>query len=269
MTSDIAAIDFTLRARKINRVPDWLGRAAQALIYEALHTIHPMVSETVHDLHKWQPRMAKPFTVSNLSGAPAPDDLMHLHPDQSLRLRLTTLHPHMTGISLNGVVPLLQRHGICLHDQPFWIRHTRKERTTYDDLLNYAGDADEIVFEFTSPTAFKQTGGGYLSDPSPRYILSSLYNRWNSFTDFSLPTSLHDVIQNQLRLIDADVQRRTLSFARGRKGNIPGFYGTVRIGIQETSTEARRILNALADFAPFSGVGIKTTVGMGQVKKDD
>jgi CRISPR-associated endoribonuclease Cas6 len=211
--------------------------------------------------------MAKPFTISNLTGAPAPDDLMHLHPNQTLFLRLTTLHPHMTTIGLHGVVPIWQRCGLNLHDQPLWIAHTQKERTTYDALLDNADDADELVFEFTSPTAFKQTNRGYLADPSPRYILSSLYNRWNSFTDFSLPKSLRDVIETQLKLVDADVQRRTLSFARGRKGLIPGFYGTVHITIQETSSDARRILNALADFAPFSGVGIKTTVGMGQVTR--
>ena len=64
---------------------------------------------------------------------------------------------------------------------------------------------------------------------------------------------------------DHEIGQHTLKFARGRKGIVPGFYGSVQIAVEETSSEVRRMLDALAQFAEFSGVGIKSTIGMGQV----
>lgn len=266
MRADIAAIELTLYPRKFNRVPEWLGRAAQAQFYSTLHRIHPMVAETIHDLHRWQPIMPKPFTLSNLMGAQQEDDLLRLHPARAVTLRLTLLHPHLTRIGLQGVLPLWQREGICLHDQPLWVRHTHKVLATYADLRGAASEADTLTLTFTAPTAFKRTKGHYLSRPEPAYIFRSLYNRWNGFAEERLPPALDDSIQRRLRLVESDVMVKTLRFARGSKGIVPGFHGRVQIALDESSAELRQMLHALAAFAPFSGVGIKTTVGMGQVK---
>lgn len=265
MHDELAAITFTLRPRKFNRIPHWQGRAAQALFYGSLHDIHPMLSETVHDLHKWQPIMPKPFTMSTLTGAAQDGDLLALHPDQPVCLRLTSLHPHLTGICLNGIKPQWQQSGLRLHDQLFYVAHIQIVRTTYADILTHADDDDGITLHFAAPTAFKQTGKGYLAEPIPGYIFQSLFNRWNGLAQWRLPAALRRAIDHQLELVEADVQRTVLSFARGKKGVIPGFYGRVVIAIREASRELRRYFNALATFAAFSGVGIKTTVGMGQI----
>ena len=262
--TELAAVDLTLQALKSNKIPLWQGRAAQALFYHTLHRIHPFISETIHDLHKWQPIMPKPFTMSSLIGRRFEQDLLVIKRSEQLHLRWTTLHPDLTRVALNHVVPIWQREGISIHDQRFWIRHTRIQRMHYNDLLESAGDSDCIVFEFHSPTAFKLTGGQYLAEPAPDYIFSSLFNRWNVFAADPLPADLLETIQNRLRLTHSDTQQTTLRFARGRKGIIPGFTGRVEIAFNEPDRDLRRMLNALADYALFSGVGIKTTIGMGQ-----
>lgn len=266
MPNELAAITFTLQPRKVNRIPEWQGRAAQALFYNSLSDIHPMIAETVHDLHEWYPKMPKPFTMSSLIGATVERDLIVLRPDQPLQLRMTTLHPQLTSICLNGVKPRWQAQGVHLHAQAFRVIRTQIIRTTYADLLDYAPDQDCITFHFAAPTAFNQTGKGYLAQPTPNYIFQSLYNRWNGLSSYPIPEAVLAVIDKGLRLVETDVQRKILSFARGKKGRIPGFQGRVMIAIHETSTELRRYLNALALYAEFGGVGIKTTVGMGQVR---
>lgn len=265
MNAQIAALDLTLLPQKTNRIPAWQGRAAQALFYKTLHRIHPIVSETIHDLYKWHPIMPKPFTMSSLMGAHVEGDLLALRPSHPVSLRLTTLHPDLTRIVQAGVLPIWTHEGIRLHDQPLWIRRVQKTVTTYEDLLQGASDQELITLTFHTPTAFKQTNAGYLAVPDPAYIFGSLFNRWHGFGCASLPDALRDSIQTRVAIVDGQIKQRTLQFARGRKGTVPGFYGQVRMALHEPSAELRQMLNALASFAVFSGVGIKTTVGMGQV----
>ncbi|GAB5491292.1 MAG: hypothetical protein Phog2KO_15070 [Phototrophicaceae bacterium] len=264
MQTDLAIIELTLQPRKFNHIPEWQGRSAQALFYSALHQINPIVSETIHDLHKWHPIMPKPFTMSTLTGAKHVKDLIEINPNRLLKLKLTTLHPHLTSIAINGIIPIWQYQGISLHDQSFWIRRTHRIKATYADLLASDNDNECIDLHFLSPTAFKQTNKGHLAKPVPDYVFGSLYRRWNSFADEQLPLHLYDVIKEKIEIVEQDTKQRNLSFARGRKGIIRGFYGHVRFIINDSSREARQLLNSLASFAPFSGIGIKTTIGMGQ-----
>ncbi len=263
--TELAIVELTLKALKSNKIPRWQGRAAQGFFYRTLHRIHPFFSETIHDLHKWQPIMPKPFTLSNLLGGRTEQDLKVIQRGDTLYLRLTTLHPHLTHVVLHKVVKLWQREGMSIHDQHFWIQRTLIQRATYESLLMQAEDVDCIEFMFHAPTAFKLTSGRYLAEPAPDYIFNSLFNRWNAFAQEPLPEALHDCIQSRLRIATQETRQHTLKFARGRKGIVPGFYGTVQIAVEEKSSEVRRMLDALAHFAPFSGVGIKSTIGMGQV----
>jgi len=207
--------------------------------------------------------------MSTLIGHRVAGDMLAIERGERLRLRLTTLHPDLTRIALQGVLPIWGREGVILHDQDFRIVRTRYQKATYADLLAAADDHDCVTLHFTAPTAFKRTEGGTLSQPDPAYIFNSLFNRWNGFAVDPLPDVLKDAINAHLHIIDAPVQHHTLKFARGRKGIFKGFYGPVNVRIDTEDRDLRRMLNALAAFAPFSGVGIKTTIGMGQVWDDD
>ena len=123
----------------------------------------------------------------------------------------------------------------------------------------------KYIWMFTSPTAFKKTGGGYLSQPDAEYIFMSLFNRWNAFAPHQLPDELKITIQKHLHIVDTKIFHHTIKFARGRKGIVTGFCGKVFVKINEPSTRLRCIIHALANFSMFSGVGVKTTAGMGQV----
>jgi len=263
---ELMTIEMSLRPRKFNHIPRWQGRAAQALFYATLHRIHPMVSETIHDLHKWHPHLPKPFTMSSIVGAPVVDDFIELKPSETIQLRLTTLHPHLTSVVQHGVLPIWLQEDFSLHDQYLRVlKITRHTRLNYIDILRRASDNPQIILNFTSPTAFKKTQGYYYAKPDVELIFMSLFNRWNAFAHCKLPDALRETIQKRIRVITAGINQDTLSFARGRKGVIPGFLGEVQFVLDEPSPPLRHMINALAAFASFSGVGIKTTIGMGQV----
>jgi len=115
--------------------------------------------------------------------------------------------------------------------------------------------------------------------PQPESVFDSLARRWNSLV--AEPEGLTLIDRRQLSAFIGDrvhvsrlagVETQALRFARGMQ---LGFVGTVTYVVQgvsgptadEATLEQARILDLLADFAFYSGVGYKTTMGMGQVRR--
>ncbi|QPC80927.1 CRISPR-associated endoribonuclease Cas6 [Phototrophicus methaneseepsis] len=264
--NDLTSVTLHLRPRKTNRVPKWLGRAAQALYYSSLHDIHPVIATAIHDAHG-----PKPFTISNIIGAENDGDLTYLNPGHPVKLRLTTLHPHITAITHNTLLPNWNGTGIELHGQPLRIIANAQpdhwsQQTTFAALLDRAPDCREVHMHFTSPTAFKSTAGHHVPLPQPELVFGSLFNRWNFFAPRRMSDAVSDSISKTIQCTKADVHTETIKFARGNKGVISGFLGHVSFYISEQDSVIRRHIQALAAFALYSGIGVHTTVGMGQVK---
>lgn len=138
--------------------------------------------------------------------------------------------------------------------------------TSFDDLFvrNYiSGTVSRIVtMKFITPTAFK-SNGRYINYPSLKLIYSSLINKYDSS---STTTSLFDD-----KLIDGLLEnteivgynlRSTLFHLEGVK--IPSFLGSIKIKVFGSSNMVS-LVNMLAEFAQYSGVGIKCSLGMGGV----
>lgn len=265
---DLSAVTVHLKSQRNTRIPSWLGRAAQANFLQALESLHPELSRTIHDMPG-----AKPFTSSTLIGARKQGEMIQLGCDDPLHLRYTTLHPQLTAIFHHGILPQWENGKISLHDQPLKVVDIHMDdedkgsntQADYKKLLDCASTQSTITMCFTSPTSFKRTGGYFTPLPQPELVFGSLLDRWNSFAPFCLPDSLYELFHVGIAILDANIQTETLSFARGHKGIVPGFIGEVTYRFS-CDVEERRYLHALVDFAKYSGVGVKTTVGMGQVQ---
>lgn len=117
--------------------------------------------------------------------------------------------------------------------------------------------------ELLSPCAFKQAGR-YAIYPQETLLLQSLTAHWNdAFPE--LPITDEDALAALLRGVHiVDYCLHTVRY--GVKGaRIPGALGSLTL-------EARlplpllELWNTLLAFAPYSGIGIKTTLGMGGVQ---
>ena len=268
--AELASVTLMLQPQHAARLPAWLGRAAQAHFLDTLRQVKPEFSAAIHDANS-----AKPFTSSSLIGArkeKAGDTIM-LRPGDTLRLRYTTLHPGLTAVFKHVMLPRWAGTTISLHEQSLRVLDvvTFSENGSWADQADYVQLVDDapttrsVTLSFSSPTAFKRSRGEFTPLPQPELVFSSLLNRWNAFAPFRLPDALYDLVHTDVVIQHADIQTQTLSFARGRKGTITGFTGkaTYRFACDE---EARRYLHALAAFAKYSGVGVKTSIGMGQVR---
>lgn len=120
-----------------------------------------------------------------------------------------------------------------------------------------------VVIQFVSPTAFKQAGR-YAIFPYEDLLLQSLIMKWNKIFP-SYPLEDADMLAEMKKgLHIVDYSLRTDRFPL-KNTTIPSFYGKIFVEAR-LPIVLQEIWNALLCLAPYSGIGIKTTLGMGGVK---
>lgn len=144
----------------------------------------------------------------------------------------------------------------------------KREVITFDSLVerNYFGTAAHkyINLEFFTPTAFKKDGR-YLFYPRIENIFYSLINRYDSVSENTsvYTENLLNEITKRTEITGYNL-RSTLFCLEGTK--IKGYTGKITLRISGGGSLINMI-NMLCDFAQYSGVGIKTAIGMGAVRK--
>lgn len=141
------------------------------------------------------------------------------------------------------------------------------EETNYNDIMDRFLGEDiqyrKIKWEFISPTAFKNEGT-YTFMPELGLIYNNLLRRWNTFSDaekIDYPELVESLVSHSQL-----VQYRLSSLKFGlEKTQVPAFKGEIVVHVK-SSPMIKRIIALLVTYSNFSGVGIKTALGMGGVK---
>lgn len=155
---------------------------------------------------------------------------------------------------------LAQKDDELLFDAP------DEQSVTYHELFRkhyIREDAARLVqLNFNTPAAFK-SAGQYVNMPTAKLIVSGLAKRYD------MTCGVHDTVYETL--FEEIEQRVTISAFRIRNASfpvegvyIPAFMGTLTLKISGSPT-FRSYINMLCDYAQYSGVGIKTGLGMGAV----
>jgi CRISPR-associated endoribonuclease Cas6 len=119
----------------------------------------------------------------------------------------------------------------------------------------------KISVKIMTPISFK-SNGSYINIPDLRLIYNSLLRRFNEFSEQSfIPMETID------QLVDAsDLAYRLRSTFYHLEGvRIKAFTGSFTVYLYGTP-QIIQLANMLFRFAEYSGIGIKTTLGMGAVK---
>jgi len=256
---------LTLKPRQAASAPPHLGRAAHAALLRAIDAADPALAAQLHD-----ETGSKPFTCSTLMGK---RNQGALDPAAEYMLRYTALTDAVArvldGWTAGSVVELdghlLDVTAVTTDAQT----HPWAARTTYEELaapwlLARAEPARHMTFQFTSPTTF-HSGGRSVPLPQPDLILGSLLERWNVFAPVALPEEARRFAAECMAVSRYELQTRSLPFKEG----------AVKIGMigQATLTATRydrywlSVMNLLADYALFAGVGAGVTMGMGQCRR--
>lgn len=127
---------------------------------------------------------------------------------------------------------------------------------SFDDIITKASNDRRVSISFLTPAAL----GGFGNQtalPDPKWVFGSLVNRWRRFGGPVIPELRYD----ESCIVLADIEVRKVEIGDySQRGNV----GQVVYLVPE---DVASWYNALADFAEFSGVGRKTTQGLGQVRR--
>lgn len=140
------------------------------------------------------------------------------------------------------------------------------ETLSYDELLNntYFGDCKSYInLNFITPTSFK-VNGKYQFYPTAINILKSLINKHDSIsktTEF-YSDDLIEQIESRVEITRYKL-RSTYFHLEGVR--IPAFMGSVTLHVKGPK-QFINLINMLVKLGEFSGVGMKTAIGMGAVK---
>ena len=133
--------------------------------------------------------------------------------------------------------------------------------TSYAQLYEQSSDSDrQIDFSFCTPTAFRQSQHD-CALPTRELVFNSLMKRWNQYSGIELPKNLLEPIFPSFFNIRTEI----VADSRSKFIGCVGAMNFRLLGDIDPLTIKQ--INALANFALYSGVGRKTTMGMGMVRR--
>lgn len=140
---------------------------------------------------------------------------------------------------------------------------------TVEDLLRRAEQAaattNLIELEFVTPTVFAQGERGDVPFPMPEFVFGGLARRWNSMPDapFQVSASFQEDVEKYVALAHFQGETSTVNIGDNLKKT--GFVGRVAFRIRKP--ELALTCHLLAETAFFTGLGAKTSRGLGCVRK--
>lgn len=133
--------------------------------------------------------------------------------------------------------------------------------STYTQLYEQASDHErQIDLIFCTPTAFRQ-GQFDCALPTREHVFNSLRRRWNQYSGIEFPETLLEPIFPSF----FDIRTQLVADSRSK---FIGCVGAMNFRILgEVDPLTIKQINTLADFALYSGIGRKTTMGMGMARR--
>ncbi len=150
----------------------------------------------------------------------------------------------------------------AIHPHP-WAAQTSYEALAAPWLLGRAQPERKITLQFASPTTFK-SGGKNVPVPLPEWVFGSLLEKWNAFAPVALPGEARRFAAECLALSRYELGTRGLPLKDGVK---IGAVGQATYTALNNDRYWLSLMNLLADFALYAGVGAGTTMGLGQCRR--
>ena len=279
---ELAALVVHVRCERATRITMHLGRAIQFIALNAIQQVDPELSTRLHDGHG-----AKPYAVSGLLRPDGTPVHGNIEVGETAWFRIVGLSAEVChALDAFAAAP---PQFIEIDKRPWSIQsvtwsHPWASRTSYHQLVTQhqsTRPAKRFPLEVLSPAAFHSMGTN-MPFPLPVLVFQSLFLRWREFCAIPLPDEFMVWVESFVMLSRFRGETEMLAFKQGSKQ--VGFTGEVQFTIA-TKNEAlarsepdlnaflsvqhsqfHRIASMLIAFSFYSGIGIKTTSGMGMVR---
>ncbi len=266
---DLISLVFVVRPEEAASLPRWLGYAVYGAVLGKLKERDSDLAARIHEGEG-----PSGLTCSTLMG---PREGEMVTPAHRYRIRVTAywgelaraLDPEAGGlwrtgdrIELEGVPFRVEE---VLYEGDPWVGRTGYEALVETYLSRPKAWPGRIRLRFASPTAFRD-GDRWNPLPAPEAVFGHLMEKWNAFAPVRLPSAVREMARARVGVLRLDLSTRTAQIKGGiRVGSI----GVVTYGVLGEDAYLKAVIRLLGEFARYAGVGILTTMGMGQVRIEE
>jgi len=270
------------------------GSQAHAAFLDIVRQNDPLLAEQLH-----QANQRRPFTVGLLQGfnhmpatqleeAITKNQKVQVLPGQVYWLRITMLDSRIFGTFIQHLIMKPHALSIRLGEARFEVSRLLGSPepgsagnpwtaySSFEELSIYTDVRRHYEFEFATPTAFSmgQQAWGKLMKllPEPAHVFESLAKQWETFAPEHVRLAAKGLTarrfaswcEDNLIVVRYALETRYLPSSKFAQAGFQGKILYEMKGIQ--SSLEGEWLTPLAHFALFSGVGYKTSMGMGQTR---
>lgn len=269
------SVIVNLRVAENSTLPTTHGHLLHAAFMDMLRLVNPEPAAELHDANR-----RKPFTLSPLQGiGHGKQGKITLKAAQKCWFRATFLDSRLlqdfTTYFIQGYTTLRLGHVNFIiteiHTAP--LGHSQAQTSSTNALWSQwacalLGDSHlQIPLHFASPTAFSFRGNvrNMYILPDPPLVFHALAGYWDDLVNDSQQEEIQQFTTESVVLSHLNIKSVMLRFPNNPQ---IGFTGRVTFKVlDETNPEMIRHLNRLADLAFYTGIGSKTPMGMGQVRR--
>lgn len=236
------------------------GESLHGLLFKILAYVNPSYAEMIHeDLNKF-------FTISNLIPfTTRQGNIKVLEKGIEYKFRITFLNHELFEAFMaffNKVQEPLLLNGVRLFFTKIRTNDPTDpwcEESTFEQLLE-GKVREHIMLQFLTPTSFRRVDRQLIL-PEPESVFGNLVFRWKQAGGCALVLGEEAIKKIEINRYELKTRREQF-----KDYSIKGFTGECEFWLGDLGVQERREAMALARFAFYSGVGYKTTMGLGQVK---
>ncbi len=259
-------------------VPANLGREAHAWFLGRVGAADAALAEELHG-----GQGLRPFTVSNLwelGRERGPE--AKLSPGRAYTLRITSVSPELSDLLKRKVIPdvpeRLSLAGGSLRVVGSTLdpaEHTWAGEASFQEMVQRFTLTAEVPrsvgLRFASPTAFRITGKkNAVPLPLPQLVFGGLLDKWNAFSPIQVHPDVRRFAEECLVVSSYRLETRRVAFGSdGGRGVVPGFVGACRYYVEVHDRYWMGLIQLLAGFSLYGGVGLRTTMGLGQARRQE
>lgn len=267
----LVSIVLTLSSAVDQSLPQHLGRANYAALLLRMAEYDTVLAGEIHDNDG-----PKPVTCSSLMDAEMGRSGTVVKAGRAYRIRMTGLTGKVSETLLRCLVEnppatwLLDAcrfdvmGAVCDIDADVWSGHADYQSLVAQNTFDKRYPEKRVTLQFYSPTAFKSKGFT-VPVPLPGLVFGSLVERWNSFSPVVLSPEMRRYGEEAMVISRYKLESRAVT--QKDAGLRIGGVGTATYRALTGDRYWLSVMHMLADFAFYSGVGVQTATGMGQVRR--
>ncbi|MDD3054008.1 MAG: CRISPR-associated endoribonuclease Cas6 [Endomicrobiaceae bacterium] len=251
-------------------VPIYTGHFTYAFFLSIVNKANPNLAKKLYN-----PNEIKPFTLSGLIGKFIKKERsLYASKENEYYIRITILDSSL----FSSIISILLDNNfkeINIGKNKFIIKkviinHQENQLTSFETIdglwSSSSTDDDRIILKFMSPTFFKLGGDNYLF-PEPNKVFGSIERKFLVFAHGFIGKEIEkeENIFNKIKV--SRINNLSTNIVQLKNGKQIGFKGEIYYDLKIKDKPIIKYINVLANFAKYSGVGAKTTLGFGQTIK--